>query len=241
MGLNDRPFEPPAADVQRAALRQARLSPQLRVLIRRADDALNERDLPRAQRVLSSALALAPGQADVLRQYAMLLVAMGNHAAAIANCEAAIRAAPDAVSYWQYAHALTDAGDVAGALRVRRLAVARLPDSPLAWADLGEHLFAYESAGASIAPLERAVELGPDYAPGLFKLATAYGACGRAEEGAAMTRRALVIEPAFGAAWLGLADIKTVPVTDAEMMQMRELVSASSRIDASERMAIQYA
>ncbi|MGH8116259.1 MAG: sulfotransferase family protein, partial [Rhodanobacteraceae bacterium] len=35
--------------------------------------------------------------------------------------------------------------------------------------------------------------------------------------------------------------IKTVPVTDAEMMQMRELVSASSRIDASERMAIQYA
>ncbi|MGH8114124.1 MAG: tetratricopeptide repeat protein, partial [Rhodanobacteraceae bacterium] len=93
MGLNDRPFEPPAADVQRAALRQARLSPQLRVLIRRADDALNERDLPRAQRVLSSALALAPGQADVLRQYAMLLVAMGNHAAAIANCEAAIRAA----------------------------------------------------------------------------------------------------------------------------------------------------
>ncbi len=242
MGMNDRPFEPPAADVRRAALRQARLSPQLRALIRRADDALNARDLPRAQRVLSAALAAAPDQPDVLRQYAMLLAAMGNHAAATANFETAIRAAPeDAMGFWQYTHALTDAGDVAGALRIRRLAVARLPDSPLAWVDLGEHLFTYDTVEAAIAPLERAVELGPDYAPGLFKLASAYGACGRAEEGAAMTRRALAIEPAFGAAWLGLADIKTVPVTDAEMMQMRELVSASSRIDASERMAIQYA
>lgn len=241
MGVNDRPFEPPAADVRRVALRKARLSPRLRALIRRADHALNVHDLPNAQRLLSSALAIAPGQPEVLCQYAMLLAAMGSRAAAVANFEAALRGAPDdAMAYWQYAHALTGAGDVAGALRVRRLAVARLPDSPLAWADLGEHLFACESVEASIPPLERAVQLGPDYAPGLFKLGSAYVACGRTEEGASMTRRALAVEPAFGAAWLGLADIKTVQITDTEMEQMRELLSAPS-IDASERMAIQYA
>jgi tetratricopeptide (TPR) repeat protein len=241
MALTDRLFAPPASDAAKIEHRQAGLAPRLRVLIGRAGDALARRDLPAAQRPLADALAMAPGQPDVLRLYALLQAEVGNLHGASVNFEAAIAAAPDdAMGYWQFAQVLERAGDIAGALQWRERAVARLPDSPLAWADLGEHLFSHDSVDASIAPLERAAELAPDYAPGLFKLGNAYVACGRPDDGAAMIRAALQREPAFGAAWIGLVDIKTVEITDEELDRMRETL-ASPRIDPGERTALEFA
>lgn len=241
MALTDRLFAPPAPDAAKIEQRQARLAPPLRALIGRAGDALAGGDLQTAQRALAEALAMAPGQPDVLRLYGLLLAELGNLHAASMNFEAAIAAAPDdAMGYWQFAQVCERAGDIAGALQWRERAVARLPDSPLAWADLGEHLFSYDSVNDSIAPLERAVQLAPDYAPGLFKLGNAYVACGRPDEGAAMIRAALQREPAFGAAWIGLVDIKTVAITDHELDRMREML-ASPRIDPGERTALEFA
>lgn len=241
MGLSDRLFAPPAADAAKIERRQSLLDPRLRTLIGRASDALAGGNFPSAQRVLADALAMAPGQPDVLRLYALLQAELGNLHGATVNFEAAIAAAPDdAMGYWQFAQVRERAGDMVGALQWRELAVARLPESPLAWADLGEHLFSYDSVDTSIAPLERAVELAPDYAPGLFKLGNAYVACGRAEEGAAKMREALEAEPAFGAAWMGLVDIKTVVLTDTELDRMRQLL-ATQRIDPSERTALEFA
>jgi tetratricopeptide (TPR) repeat protein len=241
MGLGDRLFEPPASDAAKIKARQALLDPRLRALIGRAGDALAGGDLQAAQRALADALGMAPGQPDVLRLYALLLAELGNLHAASMNFEAAIAAAPDdAMGYWQFAQVCERAGDLAAALQWRERAVERLPESPLAWADLGEHRFQYLGVESALAPLERAAALAPDYAPGLFKLGNAYVACGRVEEGAAKIRAALEIEPAFGAAWMGLVDIKTVPLTDAELDRMRELL-ASPRIDPGERTALGFA
>jgi tetratricopeptide (TPR) repeat protein len=241
MGLGDRLFEPPASDAEKIKRRQALLDPRLRALIGQAGDALAGGDLQTAQRALAGALAMAPGQPDVLRLYALLQAELGNLHAASMNFEAAIAAAPDdAMGYWQFAQVCERAGDIAAALQWRERAVDRLPESPLAWADLGEHRFQYLSVESSLAPLERAAELAPDYAPGLFKLGNAYVACGRVEEGAAKIRAALEIEPAFGAAWMGLVDIKTVPLTDAELDRMRALLD-SPRIDPGERTALGFA
>lgn len=241
MGLSDRLFAPPASDAAKIEQRQALLAPRLRALIGRAGDALAGGDLQTAQRVLAEALAMAPGQPDVLRLYGLLLAELGNLHGAYLNFEAAIAAAPDdAMGYWQFAQVCERAGDIAGALQWRERAVDRLPESPLAWADLGEHRFQYLGVESSLAPLERAAELAPDYAPGLFKLGNAYVACGRADEGAARIRAALELEPAFGAAWMGLVDIKTVPLSGAELDRMRELL-ASPRIDPGERTALGFA
>lgn len=241
MALSDRLFAPPASDSARIDARQSRLPVRLRDLIQRAGDALAVGNMNVAQRVLADALAMDPGQPDVLRLYGLLLAQVGNFPAAVANFEAALRAAPDdAMGFWQYARVCEEAGEVDAALQLRQRAVASLPQSPLAWADLGEHAFSYDSVAASIAPLERAVELAPDYAPGLFKLGNAYVACGRPVEGAAMIRSALQREPAFGAAWIGLVDIKTVGITEEELGRMREIL-ASPRIDPGERTALEFA
>lgn len=241
MGVSDRMFEPPAPDLAKINARLQRLPPPLPELIRRSGDALAANDLCAAQALLANVLARAPGQPDVLRLYGLLSAKVGNLTAAVANFEAALRAAPDdAMGYWQYAQVVEESGDVAGALRVRERAVQSLSDSPMALADLGEHWARHQHPEEALALLERVVQLVPDYAPSQLKLGDALVACGRVEEGAAAIRRAIAAEPAFGAAWLNLADIKTVPVRDDEATQMRALLR-SRNIDEGERTAIGFA
>ena len=241
MGVNDRIFEPPAADLAKINARLGGLPAPLPAWIRQAGDALAAGDLRVAQKVLANALARAPTQPDALRLYGLLLAQAGNLAAARANFEAALRVAPDdAMGYWQYAQVCEDAGDVTAAWRLREHAVQRLPDSPMAWADLGEHLTRHQQPDQALPALERATRLAPDYAPGQLTLGNALVSCGRAGEGAAAIRKAITLEPAFGAAWLSLVDIKTVRVTREETEHMRALLCGAA-IDESERTAIEFA
>ena len=241
MGLDDRLFAPPATDADKVERRLADLTPSLRQLIQRAGDALAEGNAAVAQQVLAQGLAMAPGQPDVLRLYGLLLANRGNHDAAFANFEAALRVVPDdAVTLWQYARAREDAGELGAAFDVRRRAIEQAPQSPLAWEDLGEHLFAYTSAQSAIAPLERAAQLAPQFAPGLLKLGNAYIACGRAGDGARLIRQTIKADPAFAAAWVALLDAKTLPLTMEEMAEMRELLSDASPLLPGERIAVQF-
>jgi tetratricopeptide (TPR) repeat protein len=241
VGLGDRLFEPPPADGAKVEARLARLPLPLRHLIQRAGDALAVEDMQNAQRALSSALAMAPGEPDVLRLYGLLLARMGNLDAAVANFEAALRGAPDdAVTFWHYARTCEDAGQIDAAFDLRRRAIERLPQSPLAWADLGEHLFAYANGEAALAPLERAAQLAPQFAPGLLKLGSAYLACGRAGDGARLIRQAIDADRTFIPAWIALVDIKTIQLSAAEMNEMRTLLDGPL-ILPGERIALQFA
>ena len=73
MGVGDRMFEPPTPDLAKIRARLAKSSPQLRALVTRAGGAIAVGDTRTAQASLANALALAPGQADVLRLYGLLL------------------------------------------------------------------------------------------------------------------------------------------------------------------------
>ncbi|MGH8112112.1 MAG: tetratricopeptide repeat-containing sulfotransferase family protein [Rhodanobacteraceae bacterium] len=239
---NDRLFAPPRTDADKVEARLAQLPARLRRQIERAGNALAAGDAGAAQQALSAALAVAPGQPDVLRLHGLLLAQSGNHQDALAGFEAALRAAPDdAVTFWQYARTCEDAGRVADAFALRQCAVERLPLSALAWEDLGEHLFTYAEAESAIAPLERAAGLAPDFAPGLLKLGNAYVACGRSADAARRVRQAIAVDPAFGAAWLALSDIKTVPVTTDEMHRMRRLLENDSPLASAERTVVGFA
>ncbi len=241
MGVNDRLFAPPAKDRAKVEARQAAMPLQLRLLLQQANEALIQDDVYRAQRALDAALRLAVDHPDVLRLHGLLLAKVGNFAGAAMQLEKSVLAAPDdALAYWQYARVCEDAGNIEAAFQIRQRAAERLPDSALAWADLGEHLFQYQDAEAALFPLERATRLAPDYAPAQLKYGSSLVACGRAEEGAAAVRQALNAEPAFGAAWLELSDIKTVPITSGEAERMRNLLRGNE-LDGSERTAVEFA
>lgn len=241
VSVSDRLFRAPKPDLAKINARLAMLPPRLSATIQHAGGALAAGDLRTAQSLLAHALPVAPTQPDILRLYGLLLAYLGNLPAAYANFEAALRAAPDdAMGYWQFAQVCEQAGDVANAWRLRERAVQILPESPMAWADLGEHLARHKQPDRALAALEQATRLAPDYPPAQLKLGDALVSCGRAEDGASAMRRAIAIEPAFGAAWLNLVDIKTVPLTEAEVNQMRALLSSRS-IDESERTAIKFA
>lgn len=242
MDISDRLFALPPADAAKVEARLAALPAGVRALIERAGSLLAGSNPSAAQSVLAQALAVAPDQPDALRLQGLLQARGGNAAAAVDGFEQALRAAPDdAMGYWQYARMREETGDIGAALALRRRAVQNLPESPAAWSDLGDHLYRHQNIEAALAPLERAVELAANFAPALFKLGSAYVACGKTTEGAAMMRRALRCEPAFGAAWLGLVDAKTVSVTQHELAQMRELLADGSGINAGERTVIEFA
>lgn len=242
MGISDRLFRTPRPDLEKISARLALLPPRLSATIEHAGDALAAGDLRIAQALLANALSVAPGQPDVLRLYGLLLALRGNLHAAFVNFDAALRAAPDdAMAYWQYARVCEQhAGDVEAAWRVRERAVQRLPDSPLALADIGEHLVRHGQPERALTFLEQAAHLAPEYAPAQLTLGNALVSCGRIQDGATAMRRAIEAEPAFGAAWLNLVDIKTIALTDAELDQLRGLLS-SGGIDPSERTAIEFA
>lgn len=236
-----RAFDPPAADGAVISARIARLPERLRALVQRAGDALESGDARAAQRALASALAVAPGQADVLRLHALLQAQVGNFQAAVANFQASLRAAPDdALGYWQFARACEDADDIGAATRLREQAVRQLPASPLAWSDLGDQLARQQRPEQALPALLRATQLAPDYAPAQMKLGEVLLTLGRIDEAAAALRRAIAAEPAFGAAWLGLADIRTIPVTGDEMARMAALLHGRA-IHADDRTAIGFA
>lgn len=241
VGINDRLFAPPAADLSKIEARLARLPAPVADWIRRAGDALVTDDVQSAQHLLANALSAVPGQPDGLRLYGLLLAKIGNFTAAFANLDSALRAAPDdALGYWQYAQLREQAGEDGAALRLREQAAQQIPESPLAWADLGEYWLRRQQPERALEPLVRATRLAPDYAPAHLKLGDALIACGRVAEGAAAMRRAIAAEPGFAAAWMDLVDLKTVPVTDSETEQMQRLI-AGGGIDEAERTAIGFA
>lgn len=233
-------FDPPAPDGERVKARLQRLPPRLRDLIERAGDALAEDDLPLAQQALAKALAQAPTQSDVLRLYGLLLARMHNWRAATMNLEAALRAAPDdAMAHWQFAQVCDDAGDGAAARRLRERAVRVLPESPLAWADLGAQLARDRQTDGAVLALQTATRLAPDYAPAQLDLGDALISIGRVDDGVAAIRNAIATQPAFGDAWLSLVDVKAVAISDDELASMEGLLRATGA--GREQTAIEFA
>lgn len=239
--MNERLFDLPDSDAAKVQERQSKLSETVRTLIREVGEALVQNRLGLAHGALIAALARAPTQPDVLRMAGLVYAQEGDYAAARKHFELALRqGGDDALLYRQYAEALERAGAIEEAFGLRKLAVERLPESALAFFDLGEHCFHYENMEAAVADLEQAIKLAPGYVPALLKLGSALVYAGRIEEGADAYRRVLAVHPDFGAAWFSLANIKTLPFAPAEMAQMRQMLRADSVRDP-DRLLIEFA
>lgn len=239
--LNERVFDLPDVDAARIEKRQSKLPETVRMLIQQASHALVNHRPDLARTAMIAALARAPTQPDVLRMAGLVYAEEGDYAAAGRHFELALQqGGDDALLYRQYAEALEQAGAIEQAFELRKLAVERLPDSALAFFDLGEHCFRYEDMEAAVAALEQAIKLAPGYVPALLKLGSALVYVGRIGQGAETYRQVLAANPDLGAAWFSLANIKTLPFAESEIAQMRELLHAGIVWDP-DRLLIEFA
>ncbi len=239
--MNERLFDLPDIDAARIEERQSKLPETVRVLIQQTSEALIHHRPDLARSAMIAALARAPTQPDVLRMAGLVYAEEGDYAAARRHFELALQqSGDDALLYRQYAEALEHAGAIEAAFELRKLAVKRLPESALAFFDLGEHCFRYEDMEAAVAALEQAIKLAPGYVPALLKLGSALVYVGRIDEGAAAYRNVLAMHRDFGAAWFSLANIKTLPFAQSEIAQMRQMLRTDS-VQDPDRLLIEFA
>ncbi|HEV7122298.1 MAG TPA: sulfotransferase [Rhodanobacter sp.] len=239
--MNERVFDLPDVDAATTEERLSKLPGRIRALIQQASDALvhNRPDLARA--AVIAALAQASSEPDALRMAGLMYVEQQDYSAACRHFQQAMQCGKaDALLYRQYADALEKSGAIEEAFQLRKLAVERLPTSPLALFDLGEHCFLYEDMQQAVAALEEATRLAPGYVPALLKLGSALVYIGRIEEGATAYRQVLARHPDFGAAWFSLANIKTLPFVQSEIAKMQQMLRDGTVKDP-DRLLIEYA
>jgi tetratricopeptide (TPR) repeat protein len=127
---------------------------------------------------------------------------------ALAACEQALQAwSDDALLYQQLAELKQAKGDHTGAAGAAERSLQRLPDNQECWLLLGLALAQQgEFQKASVA-FQRVFTLDPEDVWGRQNYAICLGKLGRRDEAIREFRRALILKPRFGLAWLGLGEL----------------------------------
>lgn len=194
-----------------------------------------------AERNIIGLLAGYPDHAEVLRLHAGILSLRGDRQGAINAMRRAVALRPnDALYHNTLGAVLGENTDIDGAIACLRRACELQPDLASAWYNLGLLLMRSINRDESADALRRAVELEPTHAHARAMLAEKLRSAGRYEEAAAEYRRVIAQKPDAGTAWWGLADLKTIKLSAADVTAMQE---AMRRPSASEddKIAIGYA
>lgn len=217
--MNDSPAAPPGTDPL------AGLSPIARGLLAQLDRQLDAMDLVQAERSLAGIAALAPRHPEVERRQAMWLNRSGRHADARVLVERLLADRPtDPRLLIERAEAQFSSGDNDDALATLRDLCAYHPEDANAWLILGRNLKDLAWIEESLPALARAIELAPGngYARTLY--ADVLVLLGRLVEARDEYLTVLARAPYTGPAWWGLANIKTVRLTDEETLRLEGLL-----------------
>lgn len=177
-------------------------------------------------RSLTSALALAPDNAEITRWMGIAAQNLGDHVGA-ADC---FRRALSALSDDPDLHiglgvALYRLGVEDEALMHLQRACELAPDSASAWYNLAEGLKLQMQAEAAIQALQRTLEIDPSHTQARLGLARAQTSLGRIGEAAATLREILRREPGCADAWFALADLKTVTFGEQDVRWLEQLLA----------------
>jgi len=203
-------------------------------LLRLTAQHLRTGQLQLAEQTLSAAEAIAPHHVEVQRTRSLLLNHAGRHAEARTLIEKLLVGHPDDPALLNdLGGALRGCRDYEGAFAAWQRACDLQPDFAIGWFNLARNLKAQAWIEESLPALERTVALAPEN----LLARTLYGevlvSLGHFDEARTQYLDVLQRAPATGAAWWGLASIKTVRLSDAETQQIVDLLSRSdvSEID----------
>jgi tetratricopeptide (TPR) repeat protein len=195
----------------------------------------------KARQALDATLALAPGHPEVLRLYAILHARMHRHAEAKALLQQAIAQWPDyALAHSDFGNVQQAAGELEPAFASWRQACALAPKAPMPWFNLGRNLQLHGDTAAAIEALQHTHALAPDFLPALILLGDALVHAGRFDEADTRYRAALLLHPACGDAWRGLANMKTRPLSDADREQLASALQRNG-LEPADRIAMGFA
>jgi tetratricopeptide (TPR) repeat protein len=218
--------------------RFAGLSPTTISLLAQMDQCLQAGDLPRAESILVGMEALAPRHAEVQRARIALLNRAGHAADARALVERLLLQRPDdPVLLTELAEMLFAGGDNDSGFAALRRVCELQPDQASGWINLGSRLKDLAWIEESLPALERAVALAPDnnYARTLY--ADVMVLLGQFPQARDQYLEVLRRAPFTGPAWWGLANIKTVRLTDAETRLLEALLRENG-VRESDRLAM---
>ncbi|HEY8683403.1 MAG TPA: sulfotransferase [Rhodanobacter sp.] len=194
-----------------------------------------------ARQALDVVLGMTPEHPEALRLYGILHTRAQRHAEAQALLRRVIAQWPDyALAHSDLGNVQQAAGELDAAFASWRQACALAPDAPMPWFNLGRNLQLHGDTGAAIDALERAHALAPEFLPALILLGDALVHAGRFDDADARYRAALLLHPACGDAWRGLANMKTRPLSDADRKQLT-LSLLRTDISPAERIAMGFA
>ena len=193
-------------------------------MLRQAERDLYAGNRQAAVNALNGAAALAPRNAEVLRVQAVMLIHHNRGAEAGALLRELLQHHPDdPVLLKDLAEAEFACKNDSAALALLRRICELQPDSASAWFILGKNLKDQAWIEESLPALQRAVELAPEHVYARTLYADVLVLLGKLAEARAHYLEVLQRAPATGPAWWGLANIKTVRLSDDEITRLEGL------------------
>ncbi len=229
----------PISSRMQAAL--AGLSPVAAKAVVAAEAALRTRQLDEAQRQLSAAAALAPSHPEVLHLQANLDAQHGRYVEAVTALQRAMTQRPnDPLIFNSLGLVLRRTGRLEDATQAFRHALkldARLAGT---WFNLALVHAALSQFDQGIAALRTALQLAPEHHNARTLLADMLKEEGSAEDAQALYREVLAQQPLSGMAWLGLSNVKSIPLQPEDARKI-EAALADFRTREHDRIAMRFA
>ena len=202
------------------------LSPMAARLLKRGQKESQSGNADAAMRSLTSALALAPDNAEIMRWMGIAAQNLGNDAEAADCFQSALAALPDdADLHIGLGVALYRLGQEDEGLTHLRRACELAPDSASAWYNLAEGLWPHGQADEVIDALQRTLAIDPSHVRARVGLARAQAGVGRIDAAVTDLRETLRRRPDYVEAWFALADLKTIAFDEKDVRSLERALT----------------
>lgn len=202
--------------------------------------ALQSDELEKAETLVRSRLAVTPNDVDALRLLAVIAIRTGHLEPAERLLRSAISGRPDFIlAHAELSSLLCHLGRADEALAHLDREIARHPASIWPLSIKSGVLSAERRIEESLAAQETLVAREPESSVLWMNYGHALKTIGQTEQAITAFRRALQLEPANGAAWWGLANLRTVPLVADDIRMMEQILPSTS--DPHQEVQIRFA
>lgn len=197
--------------------------------------------LTEVEPVVSAAIEQTSGHPEILRLAGILRIAQGRPEEAIALLSRARELQlHDPLIHFALARAFELAHDGEQALVSMQQACIDGPELADCWYGLGRMLLDSGQIESAIEALRNALTRAPDHVNARTLLALILNLDGHPEQAQEEYRRILARSAHSGAAWWGLATLKPMPLTEADIAQMQQVLQ-QSQLQTHERIPMGFA